>query len=71
MARLQLDVDQETYVRLAESAVAERRPVGWQAEVLLRRALGLPVPPVGRPDPGNRPVAETGGLREATDVSSA
>ena len=44
MPTLKLDVDRETYDRLIEQAVAERRPVQWQAEVELRRALGLPFP---------------------------
>ncbi|MBA2447762.1 MAG: hypothetical protein H0V51_07025 [Chloroflexi bacterium] len=44
MPALKLDVDSETYSRLVEQAVAERRPVVWQAEVALRRALGLPFP---------------------------
>jgi hypothetical protein len=44
MAILKVDVDGETYARLAEQAVAERRPIPWQAEVELRRALGLPFP---------------------------
>ena len=45
MANLRLDVDFETYERLVEVAVSERRPITWQAEVVLRRALGLPFPP--------------------------
>ncbi len=44
MARVELDLDPETFARLTEEAVAERRPVGWQAEITLRRALGLPFP---------------------------
>ena len=44
MPTLKLDVDCETYNRLVEQAVAERRPVAWQAEVALRRALGLSFP---------------------------
>jgi hypothetical protein len=42
--RLRLDIDDETYARLAVRAGDERRPVEWQAEVELRRALGLPFP---------------------------
>ena len=45
MPALKLDLDQETYERLVEEAVAERRPIVWQAEVTLRRAVGLPFPP--------------------------
>lgn len=44
MARIRLDLDSETFRRLHEVATAERRPVAWQAEVLLRCALGLPFP---------------------------
>lgn len=42
--RLRLEPDAETLRRLIASAAEERRPIGWQAEVLLRRALGLPFP---------------------------
>jgi hypothetical protein len=42
--KLKLELDPETAEKLAESAVIERRPLAWQAEVLLRRALGLPFP---------------------------
>ena len=44
MPTLKLALDSETYSRLVEQAVSERRPIGWQAEVALRRALGLLVP---------------------------
>jgi hypothetical protein len=38
--RVKLELDTETFGRLMESAVAEQRPADWQAEVILRRALG-------------------------------
>jgi hypothetical protein len=44
MPRLRLDLDQETFQALADKAFAERRPVPFQAEVILRLALGLPFP---------------------------
>jgi hypothetical protein len=44
MAQFKVNVDRETLARLIEAAVAERRPVPWQAEVILRRAMGLPFP---------------------------
>jgi hypothetical protein len=44
MVSLKLDVDRETFERLVEAAVRERRPVVMQAEVILRQALGLPFP---------------------------
>jgi hypothetical protein len=40
--RLRLDLDDDATQRLVAEAALERRPVSWQAEVLLRRALGLP-----------------------------
>lgn len=39
MATFKIDLDQETYVRLVEQAVAERRPIHWQAEIILMHAL--------------------------------
>ncbi len=45
MPIIKIDVDTQTYGRLLDQAVAERRPIAWQAEVTLRRALGLPFPP--------------------------
>jgi hypothetical protein len=44
MPLMKVELDPETYARLADQAVAERRPIVWQAEVELRRALGLPFP---------------------------
>jgi hypothetical protein len=44
MAILKLRPDTETMDRLVERAAQERRPIVWQAEVLLRQALGLPFP---------------------------
>lgn len=38
--RIRLEIDSETYGRLMREAVAEKRPADWQAEVILRRALG-------------------------------
>ena len=48
--RLKLELDTETAEKLAESAVVEKRPLAWQAEVLLRRSLGLPFPPEKQPE---------------------
>ncbi len=42
--RLRLELDTQTAEALAQSAIRELRPASMQAEVLLRRALGLPVP---------------------------
>ena len=40
--RIRIDLDPEAQAGLIRSSVRERRPVHMQAEVLLRRALGLP-----------------------------
>ena len=42
--KIRLDLDKQTTEQLIELALQERRPVDWQAEVLLRRALGLAGP---------------------------
>jgi hypothetical protein len=46
--RLRIDIDDQTRQRLAEAAERERRPLDLQAEVLLRRALGLATCDCGR-----------------------
>jgi hypothetical protein len=40
MQRIRLDLDQQTFERLARAAAEERRPIPWQAEVIIRRAVG-------------------------------
>lgn len=37
--RLRIELDEQTAAQLMKAAEAERRPVVWQAEVLLKRAL--------------------------------
>jgi hypothetical protein len=44
MPKVRLDLDLETFEALAGKAFAERRPVPYQAEVILRQALGLQFP---------------------------
>jgi hypothetical protein len=41
MPTIKVDIDPESFRRLSELAVEERRPIPWQAEVLLIRALAL------------------------------
>ena len=50
MVQLKVTLDQPTYEALVNLALDERRPVPWQAEVVIRRALGLPFPATV-PDP--------------------
>jgi hypothetical protein len=40
VTRVKLELDPETFGRLMRAAVAEKRAADWQAEVILRRALG-------------------------------
>jgi hypothetical protein len=55
--RLRLDLDRETTMALQDAAFADLRPMPSQAIVLIRRALGLPVP---YPDIGEPVSAESG-----------
>jgi hypothetical protein len=57
MTTLKIDLDDETFDNLLDSAQAERRPIPWHAAVLLRRALNLPFP---CPAPANRDPRERG-----------
>jgi hypothetical protein len=69
--RVKLELDCETFGRLVESAVAEQRPADWQAEVILRRALGTweegrtgyDAPAASRPP---QPLTETREVEHAT-----
>jgi hypothetical protein len=59
--RLKIELDEQTTERLISAAVAERRPLAWQAEVVLRRALGLPFPADDSGgQPAERPAEEAG-----------
>ena len=62
MPRLKLDLDADTYGRLLDQAVAERRPVVWQAEVAIRRAVGLAFP--SDPVAERPPADDQGGVHE-------
>lgn len=53
MARITLELDPDTYQKLVERAVDQRRPIVWQAEIELRRALE----PRPRRERGERPSA--------------
>jgi hypothetical protein len=59
MTRVRLELDSETFGRLVEAAVAERRPADWQAEVILMRALGSPPPEIPPVTPANATSAPT------------
>jgi hypothetical protein len=39
MARLRLDIGEDSYLQLMKIAAYERRPIGWQAEIMLLRAI--------------------------------
>ena len=65
--RLRLELDRDTSDRLIGQAAAERRPVPWQAEVLLRQALGLPFP---YPDEGGSDREPQGALGSTAAVKA-
>lgn len=60
--RLELELDQETAIRLVEQAATERRPVMWQAEIMIRQALGLPFP-YPPSEPGRQAETSRGSVR--------
>jgi hypothetical protein len=53
MARLRIDIDEETLQRLRELALRERRSTDAQGAVLLRIEVGLPFPPPPHRDEGS------------------
>jgi hypothetical protein len=59
--KLRLDIDEESFKRLTAIAVEERRPINWQAEVLLLRAIAQWCTPSLRIDHSE---AEPAGVRE-------
>ena len=69
MQRLVLDIDAETFARLLDLSLRERRPLPSQGSVTLRKALGLPfpepttdlAPPSPAAEPVTRAVAPAGG----------
>jgi hypothetical protein len=50
-------LDPQMFDRLAEMAARERRPLTWQAEVMLQRALGLSQPGLPAIAPQELPLA--------------
>lgn len=49
MPKVRVELDTETYQQLVAQAVSERRPVVFQAEILIRRGLGLPLQHLEKP----------------------
>jgi hypothetical protein len=62
--RIQLDLDPAILELLTARAVADRRPLAWQAEVLLRRALNAPCPDDDRPGTDLDPEGSAPGQRQ-------
>ena len=44
MPIVKIFLESDVYMRLGEMAIDERRPIPWQAEIVLRKALRLTVP---------------------------
>jgi hypothetical protein len=59
--KIRLDLDQETAQALIKSGLHELRAPAQQAEVLLRRALGLPFPPEPPPTTAEKESREPAG----------
>ena len=72
MALVRVNLDGETFSRLIDAACSERRPVPMQAEVMLRRALGLPFPYALSEEPtphsGRQTPRRAGGRSDAPDA---
>jgi hypothetical protein len=60
--RLRLDLEEDATAKLIQRAAEEKRSVGWQAEVMLREALGLPFPSLKTAE-ANREKEVSGGIR--------
>ena len=60
--RLRLDLEEDATAKLIQRAAEEKRSVGWQAEVMLREALGLPFPALKSAE-ANREKEVSGGIR--------
>ena len=71
MARLRLELDQETYLKLLDSALAEKRPIDWQAEVVLRRAMGLPFPREREAGSPGRDLVAAGAVAAPAEAASS
>lgn len=68
--RIKLDLDDECANRLIESSVAEWRPPSHQADVLLRRALGLPDRrPTSWEEKKNPPATTPAGQKETVECT--
>jgi hypothetical protein len=60
VARIRLDLDEETLSALMDRALRERRPLDWQAAVIIRLGLGLVFPyPSGPDEPKPKAAPET------------
>ena len=60
MPTIKIDLDPDSFRRLTELAVQERRPIPWQAEMLLIRVLAVPIEGIaqrGEPRPQEVPCA--------------
>ncbi len=68
MATLRVTLDRDTYQRLLETALSERRPVPLQAEVTIRRALGLPFPYAHPAQPAEQGISPSG--REPIELAT-
>ena len=64
MPKIGIFLDTEAFQRLADLSDAERRPLSWEAEVLIRRAIGLP-------DGEPLPQRNDGGMQHDRETTAA
>ena len=55
MPTIKVDLDPDSFRRLTALAVEERRPIPWQAEVLLMRALAAAAEAIAHKTPPQEP----------------
>jgi hypothetical protein len=70
--RIKLELDERTTSRLVEIALAEKRPVAWQLEILVQQAIAQWHTPVLRTDLSGLNTAleaEPVGMRDGPDGS--
>jgi hypothetical protein len=65
--RIKIELNAEAFGRLVEAGVAECRPAGMQAEVLLLRSLGLEPEPFTPPTVSQLAPEGTGAIVSLTD----
>jgi hypothetical protein len=67
--RIKLELDEHTTHRLVEIALAEKRPLSWQLEILVQQAVASYGLPMLRPEPCKGKPTEVQDKRPTTSTS--